>query len=192
MPTLGQIGKKLGRLAVAEGPRLFRQLQRSGALDRVQEQLAGRRPSAPSAPAGRPASTTSAPTAARARRVEYAPALDGAADPGEIVWTWVAYEEDPSQGKDRPVLLIGRHGEWLLGLPLTSKDHDRDAAQEAGQGRYWVDVGTGAWDGERRPSEARVDRIVRVNPESVRRIGDKVSPEVFAEVAAGVRAHRKS
>src|SRR5262249_40217914 len=34
------------------------------------------------------------------RRLVYAPDLDGQADPGEIVWTWVAYEDDPRQGKD--------------------------------------------------------------------------------------------
>ncbi len=41
----------------------------------------------------------------------YAPAPDGNPDPGEIVWTWVPYEEDHSQGKDRPVLVIGREAE---------------------------------------------------------------------------------
>ena len=45
---------------------------------------------------------------------EYSPSLDGDADPGEIVWTWVPFEEDHSQGKDRPVLLVGRDGEYLL------------------------------------------------------------------------------
>ena len=29
---------------------------------------------------------------------------------------------------------------------LTSKDHDRDAEDEARYGRYWMDVGTGDWD----------------------------------------------
>lgn len=101
----------------------------------------------------------------------YAPKPDGVPDPGEIVWTWVPFEEDHRQGKDRPVLLIGREGPWLLGLSLTSKDHDRDAEQEARAGRAWVDVGTGAWDRRGRPSEVRVNRIVRVDPGGVRREG---------------------
>ena len=71
----------------------------------------------------------------------YAPKADGRPDPGEVVWTWVPYEEDASRGKDRPVLLIGHDGPWLLALPLTSKDHDRDAAQEASQGRHWILAG---------------------------------------------------
>ena len=66
------------------------------------------------------------------------------------MWAWVAYEDDPSQGKDRPVLLVGRDGAELLCLQLTSKDHDRDAEDEARYGRYWMDVGTGDWDRERR------------------------------------------
>ncbi len=85
----------------------------------------------------------------------YAPRPDGRPDPGEIVWTWVPYEEDHSQGKDRPVLLVGRDGDWLLGLQLTSKDHDRDAEQERRAGRRWVDIGSGAWDRQGRPSEVR-------------------------------------
>ena len=35
-------------------------------------------------------------------RVEYTPEMDGDADPGEVVWAWVPYEEDPNRGKDRP------------------------------------------------------------------------------------------
>ena len=57
----------------------------------------------------------------------YQPAADGDADPGEIVWTWVAYEDDPSRGKDRPVAVIGTYADGrVAGLMLTSKDHDGD------------------------------------------------------------------
>ena len=120
----------------------------------------------------------------------YAPKPDGRPDPGEVVWTWVPYEEDHSQGKDRPVLLVGHDGPWLLALPLTSKDHDRDAAQEARSGRHWVDVGSGAWDRQGRPSEARLDRVVRVRPHAVRREGAVLAADRFAEVADAL-AHRR-
>ena len=46
--------------------------------------------------------------------IEYSPSMDGDPDPGEIVWTWVPYEEDPTQGKDRPVVIIGRRGHMLV------------------------------------------------------------------------------
>lgn len=120
----------------------------------------------------------------------YAPRPDGRPDPGEIVWSWVPFEEDHSRGKDRPVLLVGRDGSWLLGVPLTSKDHDRDAAQEHRAGREWVDVGSGAWDRAERPSEARVDRIIRVDPAGVRREGAVLSRVIFDQVAAAIRANR--
>ena len=38
------------------------------------------------------------------------PEQDGEADPGEVVWAWVPFEDDPGQGKDRPVLVIARDG----------------------------------------------------------------------------------
>ena len=108
-------------------------------------------------------------------RLDYAPHDgDDVADPGEIVWTWVPYEEDHSRGKDRPVLVVGRDDVWLLALPLTSKDHDRDEAQEAREGRFWVDIGSGAWDTRNRPSEVRVNRILRVDPARVRRIAARL------------------
>lgn len=121
--------------------------------------------------------------------LSYDPHPGNTADPGEVVWTWVPYEEDHSQGKDRPVLVVGRDERWLLALPMTSKDHDGDAAQEAHEGRYWVEIGAGAWDREGRVSEVRVNRIVRVDPEKIRRISERVSRETFERVAAGVRRH---
>lgn len=119
-------------------------------------------------------------------QVEYAPSPDGQADPGEVVWTWVPYEEDHSKGKDRPVLVIGRDGPWLLALQMTSKDHDRDAAQEARHGRRWMDIGSGPWDSKRRPSEVRLDRILRIDPQDVRREGATVELEIFRAVAGSL------
>ncbi|MDR0482865.1 MAG: type II toxin-antitoxin system PemK/MazF family toxin [Cellulomonadaceae bacterium] len=118
---------------------------------------------------------------------QYTPSLDGKPDPGEVVWTWVPFEEDYSQGKDRPVLLIGHDGAWLLALQLTSKDHDRDAAQEARAGRYWMDVGSGPWDNQGRPSEVRLNRILRVNPATVRREGAIMPKKTFNAVIAAMK-----
>ena len=116
----------------------------------------------------------------------YAPALDGDADPGEIVWTWVPYEEDHSQGKDRPVLVVGHDGPWLLALMLTSKDHSRDVAAEARRGRRWLDIGAGPWDSRGRDSEVRLDRVLRIDPERVRREGAIMDRATFDLVTAQI------
>ena len=121
--------------------------------------------------------------------IRYAPHPDGEPDPGEIVWAWVPYEEDHSQGKDRPVLLIGRDGPWLLALQMTSRDHDRDEEQERRAGRVWVDIGSGAWDRQGRPSEVRVNRVLRIDPDRIRREGAVLARERFDAVAEGVLRH---
>lgn len=122
-------------------------------------------------------------------RFDYDPRDDERGDPGEVVWAWVAYEDDPRRGKDRPVLVIGRDGNDLLGLYLSSQDHDRDAADEAAHGRYWMDLGTGAWDPRGRPSEVRLDRVVRLRPSAVRRIGARLDRLRFDEVVAAARRY---
>lgn len=109
----------------------------------------------------------------------YAPRPDGDADPGEVVWTWVPYEEDATKGKDRPVLVLAREKGGLVVAQLTSKDHDRDAAQEAHWGRYWFDIGTGDWDSRRRPSEMRVDRLLWVPMDRIRREGARLGKTMF-------------
>jgi hypothetical protein len=105
-----------------------------------------------------------------------------------VVWAWVPYEEGDGRGKDRPVLVVGREGDRLLALALTSKDHDRDAAQEAAAGRRWMDVGAGGWDRERRPSEVRLDRLLRLDPAAVRREGAALDRSRFDAVVAAMRS----
>ena len=130
-----------------------------------------------------PAARATAPDAPSA----YAPEIDGEPDPGEVVWAWVAYEDDPSQGKDRPVLVIDTDGDGWLGLMLSSQDHDRDAADEARYGRHWMDVGAGGWDPQGRPSEVRLDRLLRLERDGVRREGAALDERIFAEVLAARR-----
>lgn len=118
--------------------------------------------------------------------IEYAPNPDGDADPGEVVWAWVPYEDDPSQGKDRPVLVLARSGGDLLGLMLTSKDHTGDRGRRP-DGPVWLDLGSGAWDRQGRPSEVRLDRVLRLAPSAVRREGAALDRARFEQVAAAVR-----
>jgi hypothetical protein len=116
--------------------------------------------------------------------VRYRPRKDGAADPGEVVWAWVPFDEGDGRGKDRPVLVIGRRGPHLLALMLSSQDHDLDAADEARHGRLWTDIGTGAWDARSRPSEVRLDRLLVLDPASVRREGATLDRARFERVVA--------
>ncbi len=120
-------------------------------------------------------------------RLRYAPRRDGLPDPGEVVWAWVAYEEDPGRGKDRPVLVVGEEGEQLLALALTSRDHDRDEEQERREGREWMDVGSGDWDSQRRPSEVRLDRLLRLDRSTVRREGASLDRDLFEAVVRAAR-----
>jgi len=133
---------------------------------------------APAAPSG----ARTVPSSDRARKISYAPDLDGAADPGEIVWTWVPFEEDASQGKDRPVLVVARAGgDGLLGLMLSSQGHRADDAN-------WVPIGSGAWDREGRDSYVRLDRVLEVPEHGIRREGAVVPQDRFDAVARELRS----
>ncbi|GLY78913.1 type II toxin-antitoxin system PemK/MazF family toxin [Actinoallomurus iriomotensis] len=115
-------------------------------------------------------------TAERAATLEYSPDLDGLADPGEIVWAWVPYEEDPERGKDRPLLVVGRHGRRLLAMMLSSRRHEHSDD--------WLDLGSGTWDREGRDSYLRLDRVFALDEDDIRREGAVLDPERFARVAA--------
>ncbi|HET9565545.1 MAG TPA: type II toxin-antitoxin system PemK/MazF family toxin [Mycobacterium sp.] len=177
-------------LVFNEAPKFIRQLQRPEDLPRGIQQgikigldvLMGTTDDSPTAiTAGRPVTRNSVPTAQRARKLVYAPDLDGRADPGEVVWTWVVYEDDPSRGKDRPVLVVGRDRRTLLGLMLSSQErHQSD--------REWVGIGSGPWDYEARASWVRLDRVLDVPEEGIRREGAILERETFEIVAARLRA----
>src|SRR5262249_14325567 len=92
------------------------------------------------------------------------PHVGGPADPREVLWFWVPYEDDPAHGKDRPVLVVGRDGDLLLGLMLSSQ-HARDGRPN------WFALGQGSWDKEERPSWVRLDRVLTVPESGIRREG---------------------
>lgn len=117
-----------------------------------------------------PTATTEAdPRGVGRVRTEYSPAHDGDPDPGEIVWTWVPYEENDGRGKDRPVLVVARESAGtVLAVQLTSKRHD-GAAGDAAKPLRWVPLGSGPWDRSGRDSWVDVDRVLRLHDAGMRR-----------------------
>ena len=115
------------------------------------------------------------------RSLSYAPRLDGAADPGEVVWTGVAYEDQPGVVKDRPVLVVGRRdARTVLGLMLSSKQHRADDAN-------WLGIGTGAWDREGRESYVRLDRVLELAEDSIRKEGAVLERARFDRVTRALQ-----
>ena len=127
-------------------------------------------------------STHAVPVAADLGTIIYQPERDGDADPGEVVWTWVPYEDDPTQGKDRPVVVLGVAGPDLVVVPMSSQDHDgrRDEAE-------WVEVGRGQWDRDGRVSYADLSRLLRVAPGVVRREGAVLERDDFDRIVHAAR-----
>ena len=113
---------------------------------------------------------------------EYSPDLDRDADPGEIVWTWVPYEDQPQVGKDRPVAVLGRTPDGRLAAAmLSSRNHDGDAR--------WIGIGAGAWDAEGRPSWVRRDRVLAVSAAAVRREGSVLPRATYDAIRMAMGAN---
>lgn len=197
LDTMASQWKTLQRFAenlvFNEAPKFIRQLQNPENVPRTVQQgiqqgiklglevlAGGSAGSTREVTAGRPVSRNSVPTAHRARRLVYAPDLDGRADPGEIVWSWVVYEDDPTKGKDRPVLVVGRDQRTLLGLMLSSQEYHRNDPD-------WVGIGTGSWDSDGRASWVRLDRVLDVPEEGIRREGAILDRNRFDLVATRLR-----
>ncbi|MDT0265080.1 type II toxin-antitoxin system PemK/MazF family toxin [Streptomyces sp. DSM 44915] len=115
-------------------------------------------------------------------RTEYAPEPDGDPDPGEIVWTWVPYEEGDGRGKDRPVLVVAREQdrESLLAVQLTSQDRGHDDE--------WLPLGSGPWDRTGRDSWVHLERVLRVHPEGMRREACALDRARFNRVVHNLQA----
>ena len=105
--------------------------------------------------------------------------MDGDPDPGEIVWTWVSFEENSRLGKDRPIAILGRSDDHrLVGMMLSSREHNGD--------RDWLAIGAGPWDREGRPSWLRRDRLLAVPAHAVRREGAVLPRSTYDAVIAAV------
>lgn len=176
---------ELVHLTSNDVPRLIRRLQDAPSLQEgikigIEVLISGGLGPSPQPLAGRPVASVSAPTAQRARRVVYAPNLTGRTDPGEVVWAWVTYEDDPRQGRDRPVLVVGRDHHILLGLMLSSLAPHCDDPN-------WVGIGPGGWDDAGQESWVRLDRVLDVPEEGIRREGAVLERDTFELVATRLR-----
>ena len=120
------------------------------------------------------------PGSVGAVRMTYSPQRDGAPDPGEIVWTWVPFEERDGRGKDRPVLVVAaERGGTYLGVQLTSKPHSGNAE--------FVPIGSGTWDSAGRPSWVNIDRVFRLHDAGMRRETTGLGATPYTAVASRLR-----
>ena len=112
-------------------------------------------------------------------QVAYAPQRDGAPDAGEIVWTWVPYEENDGRGKDRPVLVIGRASQdRVYAVRMTSRAHDGD--------RDFLSIGSGDWDSQGRESWVDIEQLYSVHEKGLRREAAVLDRRLYDRVAAAL------
>jgi mRNA-degrading endonuclease toxin of MazEF toxin-antitoxin module len=120
------------------------------------------------------------PRSLRAVRLDYRPTRNANPDPGEIVWTWVPFEERDGRGKDRPVVIVATLGRGaVLAVQLTSKDR-------TGHPDY-VALGAGDWDRTGRSSWVNIDRIFAVQPAGMRREAAMVDAARYTRIASALR-----
>nr|WP_052679134.1 type II toxin-antitoxin system PemK/MazF family toxin [Microbacterium oxydans] len=112
-------------------------------------------------------------------RIQYAPARDGAPDAGEVIWTWVPYEENDGRGKDRPVLVIGRaSADRVYAVRMTSKPHDGD--------RDYLSIGAGDWDSQGRESWVDIEQLYSVHEQGLRREAAVLDRRRYDRVSAAL------
>lgn len=119
------------------------------------------------------------PPDAGALRLTYAPSTDGDPDIGEVVWTWVPYDEADGRGKDRPVLIIGRQDDdRVYAVRLTSKSREGD--------RDFLAIGAGAWDTRGRLSWVDIEQVYSVHWRGMRREASALDLDRFTRVAGAL------
>ncbi|MGM1016376.1 MAG: type II toxin-antitoxin system PemK/MazF family toxin [Actinomycetota bacterium] len=112
--------------------------------------------------------------------IDYSPDRDGAPDAGEVIWTWVPYEENDGRGKDRPVLVIARESHdrvYAVRMTSGSRDHDRD----------FISIGAGEWDSQGRESWVDVEQLYSVHDRGMRREAAVLDRGRFDRVAAALQ-----
>lgn len=117
----------------------------------------------------------------------YRPYDDNTPDPGEVIWTWVPYEENDGRGKDRPVLVLAIEGEYVFFVQMTSKDHADHGIRRDKHGTWWLDIGSGDWDPQGRPSEVKLSILWVVHQSQIRREGAALDKRKFQQVVAAIK-----
>ncbi|AKE39686.1 PemK-like protein [Corynebacterium camporealensis] len=115
------------------------------------------------------------------RSLFFAPDIDGQADSGEVVWVWAPSDGKQAPPRERAVLLIGRTHTTVLGLLIS-------ANPEHGEEDNWLEIGAGEWDESGRQCWIRLDRILEVSEEEVRRQGTLFPERRFQRIANRLRS----
>ncbi|WP_309064302.1 type II toxin-antitoxin system PemK/MazF family toxin [Microbacterium sp.] len=113
--------------------------------------------------------------------VGYSPSRNRLPDSGEVIWTWVPYEENDGRGKDRPVLVIGRQtDDRVYAVRMTSRSRDGD--------RDYVPIGSGDWDSRGRESWVDIEQLYSVHADGMRREAAVLDAGRYGRVAEALIA----
>lgn len=119
-------------------------------------------------------------TETRARSIFFAPDMDGQADSGEVVWVWAPTGGPSSPPSERAILLVGRTRSTVLGLLISANATHADDDS-------WLEIGSGEWDESGRQCWVRLDRVLEVSEEQVRRKGILFPQRRFERIALRLR-----
>ncbi len=192
-----RIPLKLGLLAVAwKKLRNAVRLPSSDSLDNGLEEINNRlgfRHRRPSSSTGSLLSSTSQkpgkiaiePTQSVSRSVVYSPAMDGQAESGEVVWfdapaSFTKGSSGDNVVVERPLLVVGRSSHVILGLLISSHSSHADQPN-------WLAIGSGDWEPSGKPCWLRMDRVVELTEDRIRRRGAVLPRRRFEMVANHLR-----
>ncbi|MBG6122114.1 type II toxin-antitoxin system PemK/MazF family toxin [Corynebacterium aquatimens] len=116
------------------------------------------------------------PTATMSRNIFYAPDMDGQAESGEVVW--FSPPTDPPQ--ERSMLVVGRDRHEVLGLLISANENHTDDED-------WLPIGSGEWQASGTPCWVRLDKVLSIPEDNVRRRGTLFPPRRFERIADSLR-----
>ncbi|QCB28994.1 PemK-like protein [Corynebacterium endometrii] len=114
------------------------------------------------------------------RSILFSPDIDGQADSGEVVWVWAPTDGPDSLPHERAVLVIARNRSNVLGLLISpNPTHEEED--------WWLEIGSGEWDETGRQCWVRLDRVLEISEEDVRRRGILFPQRRFERIANRLR-----
>lgn len=114
------------------------------------------------------------------RSILYSPDIDGQADSGEVVWVWAPTDGANSLPHERAVLVVARNHTNIVGLLISpNPTHEKED--------WWLEIGAGEWDETGRQCWIRLDRVLEISEEDVRRRGILFPQRRFDRIANRLR-----